>query len=140
MIIIFDFNRTIYDPETDACVPGVGAVLAELFARGETLHLVSRREPGREGVLASLDVEHFFTSVSFLDEKETAIRRIIQAANETVYVVGDHLHDEIRIGNRLGARTVWLRRGKFAGLMPEMDEDVPWRTIEDIREVLRSIA
>ncbi len=140
MTIIFDFNRTIYDPETDTSVPGAIEVLNTLYIRGETLHLISRREQGREKLLSDLGIEHMFASVSFVDEKEIAIQKIIRESSDPVYVVGDHLHDEMCAGNKHGARTVWLKRGKFAELQPETDADVPWRTIESMHELLEIIA
>ncbi len=140
MNIIFDFNRTIYDPDTSTLVPGVLDVLTTFIARGAVLHLVSRREPGREVLLDDLGITQFFRSTSFANEKEVAIRQIIEASEGVVYVVGDHLHDEIRIGNRQGARTVWFKRGKFAGLVPEGSVDIPWRTIERMEDLVEHIA
>ncbi len=138
-MIIFDFNRTLYDPEAGAAVPGAIELLGALRARGEVLYLVSRLEPGREDILASLGLEDFFERVSFVHDKEAAIGESMRGSNGVVYVVGDHLHDEIRAGNRHGAKTIWLRRGKFAELKPESLMDVPWRTIEHLGDVLSSL-
>ena len=130
MIIIFDYNRTLYDPETGELVVGAREAVEALSARGATLHLVSRNEPGRTDALHALGLAEYFASISFVDDKEAPMRKIAETANAPLYVVGDHLHNEIRIGNRIGARTVWLKAGKFEGLVPESPHDEPWRTIE----------
>jgi FMN phosphatase YigB (HAD superfamily) len=135
MKIIFDFNRTLYDPDTDALVPGVLELLAELSALGAELHLVSKLEAGREDTLESLGLCNFFTTTAFVEDKEHAIRRIAESSTLPMYVVGDHLHNEIRIGNKYGAKTVWFKRGKFMELKPESEYDVPWRTAGDMKEV-----
>lgn len=135
MTIILDFNRTVYDPELDALAEGAKDALEALKAAGHALHLVSKLEPGRDDALDALGIRQYFESVAFVPEKEEAMHRIAESAAGTVFVVGDHLHNEIRIGNRLGARTVWVKQGKFASLQPEGEHDEPWRTASSMREV-----
>lgn len=135
MIVIFDYNRTLFDPETGGLVAGAREAVEALAARKATLHLVSRNEPGRQDALARFGLDKHFASVSFVDDKEAAMRPITEGADTPVYVVGDHLHNEIRIGNRLGARTVWLKAGKFKDLLPEHAEDEPWRTIDHLERL-----
>lgn len=135
MTIIFDFNRTIFDPESNALMPEAFELLTALNEQGIPLHLVSKREAGRDDALQRLGIAHFFRSTSFVDDKEECMRELIANANDTVYVIGDYLHNEIRIGNRHGAKTIWLKHGKFASLTPESDEDHPWRTVSHLQEV-----
>lgn len=135
MTIIFDYNRTIYDPETGTLVEGALEALASFAQTGVPMHLVSKLEPGREEALDALGIRDYFVSIAFVEDKEDAMRAIVESVAEPVYVIGDHLHNEIRIGNKLGARTVWLARGKFAGLRPEEEHDVPWRTIKHFKEL-----
>lgn len=138
-IIIFDFNRTLYDPETDSLMEGAFTVLEALFARGEELHLVSRQEGGREDLLQRLGIDYFFTSVHFVPEKTRAhFQDIIASTSDVsreVYVVGDYLKSEIALGNQCGAKTLWLKRGAFADDMPLPHEE-PWRTIHSLKEIL----
>lgn len=41
---------------------------------------------------------------------------------DQLVVVGDRTHDEIRIGNRQGLTTVWLRRGRFSDETPAIGD------------------
>ncbi len=135
MTIIFDFNRTLFDPETDALLEGAALVLATYQSEGKELHLISRKEKDRDGTLDRLGIREFFASVSFVEDKHEALRLRIGSSTGPVYVIGDHLHTEIRFGNRYGAKTVWLKRGRFSHLLPETDEDIPWRTIGSLEEL-----
>ena len=130
--IIFDFNRTLYNPDTEALVPGVRELLGELTAQGHELHLISRLEPGRAVTLKELGIADIFATTAFVTDKAAAISRILNEKTSDVYVVGDYLYDEIRAGNRAGAKTIWFRRGKFFDLAPETVHDHPWRTAEDM--------
>ncbi|KND47527.1 MAG: hypothetical protein AB199_03795 [Parcubacteria bacterium C7867-004] len=139
MTIIFDFNRTIYDPETDTAVPGALEALTHFAERGMTLHLVSRREGGRDDVLDTLGVRDFFASVAFVGDKGPVIQELVSGSSGTVYVVGDYLQSEIRAGNKAGAKTIWLKRGLFAGHAPTYGTDVPWATIKHMQELIEII-
>ncbi|HVX90395.1 MAG TPA: HAD hydrolase-like protein [Candidatus Paceibacterota bacterium] len=139
MTIIFDFNRTLYDPDTGSLVHGALELLADLAGQGAVLHLVSRIEPGRTDILDALDVRNYFTTIAFVSDKTAPIRTILASATDDAYVVGDHLHDEVRAGNRYGAKTIWLKRGKFKHLMPLTEHDRPWRTATDMQEVRRAL-
>lgn len=135
MTIIFDFNRTLYNPDTMTLMEGAMAMLRTLKELGHSLYLVSKREAGRTKALEELEISEFFTDICFVDTKEAAIEKIIREAADTTYVIGDYLHNEIRIGNRLGARTIWFQRGKFAHLTPETRHDIPWRTVQTLDDV-----
>ena len=135
MTIIFDFNRTLYDPDTSTLVPGAFDICRTYFKKGYELHLVSYPESKRASLVQDLGIDQFFKTITFTEDKEKVIKKIIQESKGPVYVVGDHLHNEIRIGNRYGAKTVWLKRGRFENLKPEHVEDVPWRTITSLEEI-----
>jgi len=133
--VIFDFNRTLYDPDTGALVPGVRELLDTLASNDYQLHLVSRFELGRTVALEELGIADAFKTTSFVSDKTETIGRLVANASGDSYVVGDYLYDEIRAGNRAGARTVWFKQGRFADLVPETSEDQPWRTVRDMSEV-----
>lgn len=142
-LIIFDFNRTLFDPDEGSLVSGVHETLAHLQRAGATLYLVSRLEPGRADMLKRLRLDSYFAGTAFVEEKSVELfENILQkhpVPRERVYVVGDHLHGEIRHGNTCLFRTIWLKRGKFQTLTPEVPEDVPWRTITNLIETLTHI-
>ncbi len=137
--IIFDLNRTLFDPEAGALMPGAFEVLEECSRRGHALYLISRFEKSREGMVKDLGIEHFFSEIHFVDDKEKDIKKIIEGAEGEVYLVGDYLYDEIRFGNRYGAHTIWFKSGAFKNVLPENPEDIPRHTIESLIEVLTII-
>lgn len=138
--VIFDFNRTIYDPETRGLVPGARELLLELQRNSVPLYLVSKADESRPQLLEELALKDFFKEAFFVERKDPAlffeILRHADVHPKQMYVVGDHLHKEIRCGNQCGMRTIWLKRGKFSDLTPEMEADSPWRTVEEMTEVL----
>jgi phosphoglycolate phosphatase-like HAD superfamily hydrolase len=141
--IIFDLNRTLYDPEGDALVPSAREVLDALQGANHELHLVSRKEKGRERILVRFDLEKYFETISLVEEKSVEIfSRIMNSArgvSKAKYVVGDYRHEDVRFGNQAGAYTILLRRGKFANQEVEIPEDIPWATIQELSELPKLI-
>ncbi len=141
-IIIWDFNRTIYDPDTKKLVPGVRGVLDALFASGCTMVLVSRHEGQRRLLLQKYHLEKYFADVRFVEQKSTALFReiVAQFPHDRVYVIGDYLHSEIYYGNATGAHTIWLKRGKFAHMTTRSNQDAPDDVAHNMQDVARIFA
>ncbi len=138
MHIIFDYNRTIFNPDTGTLYEGVLDVLTQL-SKQHVVSLVTRLEPGRQDVFGSLGIAHFFKHIIFVPKKTIeTFAQIIDGPTRTI-VVGDRLQDEIQIALSLGCVSVWIKQGRFS------DDDVhnkdiqPRYTICDIRELLEVI-
>lgn len=132
--IIFDFNRTLLDPDSATLYPGVSSMLQALRKRGYVLHLVSRLEPTRTQTLQKLGITDYFSRIALVEDKDEVIHQLVNAAEGETYVVGDRLHDEIRSGNRAGARTIHVKQGTFSYLEPEGEHDRAWQTVENISQ------
>lgn len=136
--VIFDFNRTLYDPDTGELVAGARKVLDDLRARSIPLYLVSKKEEGRARILEDLGVKDAFAEIFYVSEKSPALfLKIAKRAGldpADIFVVGDYLHKEIRSGNIAGMKTIHFKQGKFSGLEPETPADNPWRTIINISD------
>lgn len=135
MHIIFDYNRTLFNPETGTLYEGVLDVLTQLSKR-HTLSLVTRLEPGRQDVFQTLGIADFFKHTMFVAKKTIEdFASIITTPTHTI-IVGDRLADEIQIAALLDCISVWVKQGKF------VDDDVhnkdiqPRHIIRDIRELL----
>jgi FMN phosphatase YigB (HAD superfamily) len=138
--VIFDLNRTLYDPETNGLLPGVHDLLETLQANSVEMHVISRKEPGREDILKAHGVEHYFGSITFVDDKTHELfADYVSSLHGPVYVVGDYLHEEIRFGVQAKAKTIWLKRGKFSHLLPESEDDTPWKIVSELDEVAHLI-
>ncbi len=142
-IIIFDFNRTLYDPEAGRLMYGARAVLTTLRKRQFRLFLISTADQKRLGLIKRLSLTELFDEVVLVSAKSSRpFKRIIGRVNADVrqsFVVGDRVQHEIILGNRCGLRTVWLRRGKFRNELPQSPEQKPDYSIADIRDVLSII-
>ena len=142
-IIIFDFNRTLYDPETHCLIIGARFVLRTLLRRGFLLYLVSHAEQSRKELIKNLKIKQYFSHIVVTKEKSKKdFQEIIgrNAVNRNLsFVVGDRVRKEIRIGNLLGMQTVWVRTGKFAYENPRKKIEQPTYTVHTLRDVLSVI-
>lgn len=134
MKIIFDYNRTIFDPEADNLYPGVLDVLRRLSEKYE-LFLVSRNEPARKKRFEKLNIKSYFQKIIFVDKKSKQLFKEIAGDTKDVLVVGDSIGDEIKIGNQLGLVTVRFKKGKFALKIPKDTDESAQFEITDIYEL-----
>jgi FMN phosphatase YigB (HAD superfamily) len=131
MTIIFDFNRTLFDPEMGNIFLGVGTMLQRL-SRKHVLILITRKEGSRESVIRDLKLEKLFKQIILLEQKSVEAFNEAAGNAEEVMVVGDRLIDEIAIGNTLGFVTVHVKQGIFA----EQGTDIiPTHSINKIGEL-----
>ncbi|OGY27412.1 MAG: hypothetical protein A3F33_01360 [Candidatus Woykebacteria bacterium RIFCSPHIGHO2_12_FULL_43_10] len=138
-IVIFDFFRTLYDPDNDALLEGATQVLEGLKKRGFELFIVSHGA-GRKEELQSLGIDHFFKDVVVTTEKtEKDFLKVIPEGTDKTnsFVIGDRVRYEIKIGNILGFQTIWLKLGKFSVEKPQSNEEKPDFTILSLKEILK---
>src|SRR3990167_119918 len=140
--IIFDFKRTIYDPDLDRLLPGTKGVLRELKEKGYSLFLVSHGSY-RKTMINDLGIEEYFDEVVVTQDKSVEdFERVITkngVDTENCFVVGDRVRGEIKIGNILGLKSVWLKRGLFAQELPTEPQEVPDFTALTLKEVLKIV-
>lgn len=144
--IVFDFNRTLFDPTVYGLYHGVSPMLDELSAR-KRLFLYSRKSWDRSDLLKSLGIDTYFEDVLFVEQKtaknlgEFLAKNGISAAGSIV--VGDMLSDELCVGSELGLTTVWmsqpLTEAQILGGTPPCVPDHVVHSIEELRELLASI-
>ena len=136
-IIIFDFMRTLYDPETGKLISGAKALLEMLHKRCIPLYLVSYKEGHRTTLMDELGIRKYFTAIELVEDKRQAMESIkIDHERERIWVVGDRVRGEIMEGNRIGAVTVWFKQGHFAGEEPMVPEEKPDFTITELTQAL----
>lgn len=143
--VIFDFNRTLFDPTVFALYNGVTSMLEELKAE-RPLILFSRKSWDRNLLLAQLGIDEYFSATYFVEEKtpETLLASIEPhglTASECI-MVGDMLTDEICAANELGMTTVWFQQSRFGSILGDTVACVPHhtvRSIAELRELLRRI-
>lgn len=135
--IIFDYNRTLYNPDEHKLYDGVYELLEKLQMKF-SLFLYSYNELGRDKFMKDSKIEKFFKSIALVDKKteETMHNLITPFPAKTTLVVGDSLRDEIRIGNELGYETIWLKKGKFSNETPRTEKEKPTYIISELEEVV----
>ncbi len=138
-VIIFDFNRTIYDPDSDKLVAGAKFVLRTLLRRGFKLFLISRAQKSRRELINKLGLDEYFVRVVVTSDKNRGdFERFLSKKTDlsSSFIVGDRVRGEIAIGNKLNLQTVWVRSGKFADELPRSDIENPTYTVKELRDVL----
>lgn len=138
--VIFDFNRTIYDPKTEKLMEGAVRLIHHLQKRKVKLALLTRTtDDKRRQLIKSLGLDSLFDEIVLTEEKKQehhffSLTKKMDVAAERCVVLGDRVKSEIVIGNKLGMKTIWLRRGKFKKEIPEIPEEQPTYTINNLHE------
>jgi FMN phosphatase YigB (HAD superfamily) len=134
MKIIFDYNRTLYDPDTDNLYPGVNELL-ERLAKKHQLYLITKPTLGKESQLERLGIKSYFERTMIIEKKTPEVfRTLIGGANEAI-VVGDRIREEIKIGNSLQFTTVWVRQGAYAKEIPRHEGEEPHHIVRNTAEL-----
>ena len=144
-VIIFDWGRTLHDPETERLFAGVAELVPEL-AKYYSLVLVSLAksdspEERRRKIEESGIAENFKLILVGEEGKDKMCEKALTylgVSPQQVMVVDDRVRRGITWGNHRGATTVWLKKGKFAQEPPTQESGGPSFIISDIAE-LRNI-
>ncbi len=140
--IIFDYYRTVYIPDEGIPIATQNLV-RELKEQGIILAVITRNESAKKNI----PFDPFFSFFSFIktvegDKTEEDFREVmkqIKVKDEEILVVGDRIKKEIIIGNKLGLKTVWLKKGLYATEIPKTKAEEPWKTIEDLQDIKRFV-
>ncbi len=141
--VIFDFNRTLYDPEKEKLMEGARRLLNSLKKRSIKMALLSiTSSDNREQLIASLDLEPYFTEILIIDQTKKpehfrALSQKLQTEPEKCLVIGDRIKQEIHNANLAGMKTCWLQRGKFKAETPEIQNEIPDYTVNNLDEVFQ---
>lgn len=140
--VIFDFNRTLYDPETGSFIKGAIASLDALKKDGMLLFLIGKGSNERANLINELGLHRYFDEIIVKEEKDLADFQYLKEkySGADFYVFGDRVKKEIRFGNECGFKTIWFKNGKFAGELPESEDEKPWKTIFDFSELSEAIS
>ncbi len=140
--IIFDWGRTLHDPETDTLYSGVPEMISEC-SKKYTLVLVSLAKSdspeGRRKKIEESGISGYFKEILVdSDDKDALYERVIvdiRVAPDKVAIVDDRVIRGIAWGNKKGAVTVWFRNGKFSEELPNERTGRPTFTVSTIGEM-----
>lgn len=143
--IIFDWKRTLYNPDSGTLVNGAVEILDFLQSHNVPLFLIGKGGEEMYSEVKKLEVEKYFKSILFQEgsKEETLFKPYVSSDNpSTTFFIGDRIRSELAIGKVLGATTIWVRQGKFADETPEDKSQEPDYTVQSLveaKELLRSI-
>lgn len=139
--IIFDFNRTIYDPEINKVDNNAEMLLHKLREREFILFLISRGGKERKNFINNLDIKKNFKEIIVSNEKSEAdFIKIIKNNKinpKLSFVIGDQVKREITFGNKLGFKTIWLKKGKFSNIKPQKKVEQPNNIVKKLDDILK---
>lgn len=142
--VIFDWKRTLYDPDKKILIDGALDLLA--FLKGKNIPIVLMGKGGEDmnDEVDRLGVRQYFAEIVFAEgEKDPKVfaKYLTKNPKNTLFI-GDRVRSELEIGKRLGATTIWVKQGKFADELPENKEQEPDYTVSNLSEckqLLKSI-
>lgn len=140
--IIFDWGRTIHDPERDVLFEGVTELIPE-FAKKYKLALVSLAKSDtpetRRVRIAESGIAQFFEHILVGEhDKNEMYEKLLDNLGiepSKIALVDDRTIRGIAWGNRNGATTIWFRNGKFAGELPDKNTGTPTHIITSFKEL-----
>ena len=138
--IIFDFNKTLYNPETDALYADAMMTCEMLRSRGYRLLLLSQQKSERSELITKMGLSTVFERVVLTTIKDiSSFERLLDGLEVvSVTVVGDGLDREIRIGSELGYRTIFVDR-ESGEKQPSRYTNAAWRTITELHHILECL-
>lgn len=141
-LIIFDWGRTLYENEKEKLFPETIDLLRSLSKKYK-LAIVSLVTDGdfekREKILRENNLNQYFSSILFTKtDKDKLYDRTLLNLNvepQNVVIVDDRVIRGIRWGNKRGAKTIWLKNGKFSNDLPTEETGQPTNTITSLKDL-----
>lgn len=119
--IIFDWKRTLYDPDSKTLITGALEVLKLLSKKFVKIILIGKGGNEMYQEVKRLKVDKYFSKIIFLEGKKGVkiFSQFVSIKNpKLTVIVGDRVKSEIEIGNKLNATTIWIKNGKFSEELP----------------------
>lgn len=153
LVLIFDLDDTLYQRygivgndysglENIQLYSGVRELLGKkevkkvLVSKGEPLIQFKKME--------LLGIKNSFDLILICSTDEDKRDCFIQVKEKFLgyecWVIGDRVDSEIRQGKALGMKTILIRQGKYASLMPKDGEEAPDIELKDFQELFEVLS
>jgi len=144
--IIFDWGRTLWDNDNSVLFPDSKDVLEYLKMKGYRLAVLSISLPERfeqkYETIANSGLARYFDKVLVSTKKEKEeideINRVWNFEYKDIAIIGDQVIREVAVANKLGMKSILVKRGKFADQITTQETGTPTHTISTVAE-LKSI-
>lgn len=141
-LIIFDYGGTIYNPTTDQLYPVTKELLSKLHDSKFKLALVSRADDVKQRLddFKRFHLENYFEFMEAVPEGKikrfaTVLKKFNVSSKECL-IVGDYVKSEIKEGNKIGIKTIWIKNGEFPKTLPQEEQEKPKYTIQSLEKLL----
>ncbi len=140
-VIIFDWNRTLYDPETQALDSQALAVIQSLHEYGCSLYLISTDGKERRVEVSQFLSTEIFKKIFIVSEKSLDQFRAVKHLHpeSEIWVVGDRIQKEIFLGKSAGMKTIWFQSGKFSKELPRSNKEEPDFKINTLGDLINLV-
>ena len=135
--IIFDWKRTLYNPDDKELISGAVEILEFLQHKNIPLILIGKGNVEMHAEVKRLGVEKYFSAIVFQEgaKEDSLFKPYVSKDNpSTTLVIGDRAKSELAVGKSLGATTMWVRQGKFSMEEPENENQRPDYVIGTLKE------
>jgi ribonucleotide monophosphatase NagD (HAD superfamily) len=137
--IIFDWKRTLYDPEGSNLIDGAVEVLNYFSRHNIPMFLIGKGQKEMHDETIRLDVAKYFQDILFVESSKNPndfFRFMKMNERYKTLIIGDRIKSEIKLGNSVDATTIWIRRGKFANEEPESEDEKPNYTVNNLLGII----
>jgi len=136
--IIFDWKRTLYNPDEMAFILGAKEILDLVKEKNIPMILIGKGGEDMESELERLKMRDYFSDVFFQegDKDIELFKKYVEVNNpKSTVIIGDRVRSELQIGNIIGVTTIWVKQGKFADEEPENENQKPDFMVGELGEV-----
>ncbi len=139
--IIFDWKRTLYDPDSKTLINGAKALLAFCKGKNIPMILVGKGGEDMQQEVDRLGVLGYFREIVFAEgEKDPQVfKKYFSSDPKKTIFIGDRNRSELEIGKKLGATTIWVKQGKFSVEEPENENQKPDYTVLSLHDCIRQL-
>jgi len=138
--VIFDWKRTLYNPDNKVLIDGSLALLKGLKAKNVPIILVGKGSDDMYDEVNRLGVKEYFSHIYFCrGNKDISLYKnfINTKKPQSTIFIGDRVRSELEVGNILGATTIWVKQGKFASEEPENIIQKPNYTVDSLEDLAK---
>lgn len=143
--LIIDFNRTIYNPETNKLMDWAFDMLERAKSLDLKMCLLSKaQERDRRHEISHLGLDIFFDEILVVDW-EKSYEHFQQCFDkmeleaQDVAIIWDRLKWEIYLWNYFGCKTIWFRNWKFASETPKANTERADHVIKELKDLFKYI-
>jgi ribonucleotide monophosphatase NagD (HAD superfamily) len=137
--IIFDWKRTLYNPDKSTLIEGAIEVLNYFSMRNIPIFLIGKGHKEMYDETVRLDIAKYFQDILFVEgpkDSNDFLKYMKFNERQNTIVIGDRIKSELKVGKFVGATTVWVKQGKFAFELPENENENPDYIVNSLLELI----